>query len=228
MYLVMRRLKRQRVDVKFAQAIGKDALAANELVRSMRADGRTGKPTQFSEMLEGELFERMRDGETVTSIASDPHMPSTSTIWLWKQGKNGAESSWHEAFARARNDQADAFAQDVINLADSVSELAQDSAQLALENLPEDATEQDKRRTEFFARKRAGEDIKIMIDARKWTAARMAPARGGDKVTVQHAIAEPISDTKRLIQGASTEQLERMAELEEQLTMDVEYEVVEE
>ena len=176
----------------------------------------TTRAREYDEEIANELLDRLRDGETLKSICRDPLMPTTNTVWLWTQGSLGAPITWHSVYARARLEQADGFAADVIELADAVDDTAHLAGQAALDALPADATATEKRRAYFYAKKRSIEGAKLAIDARKWSAARMNPARWGDKVTLSHAN-ELDKPFKIDFTNLTTEQLEAMAELEAKL-----------
>lgn len=177
----------------------------------------TTRAREFDAERASELFERMAAGETITSICRDQHMPNQSTIWEWQRGNLGAETSWREDYARARLTQADAFARAVIDLADSVDPIAHAAGVDALNNLDEDATPTEKRRTYFYAQKRSIEGTKMAIDARKWVAARMAPHRWGDRVTIEN-----IGDGKIPVlldmSKLTTVELEQLAVIQKGLT----------
>jgi len=146
------------------------------------------KIVQFNKALATTILSRMKDGETVKAILADEGMPTNNTWLSWINGENGAPSSWERTHAHARQLQADAFAADIITLADGVDDVALVTAQQAVDNLPEDATATEKRRAFFYAKKRSVEGAKLSIDARKWSAARMRPSRWGDKVTLEHSV----------------------------------------
>jgi hypothetical protein len=175
------------------------------------AKGMANRPTQFIQEIAEVFLERIRDGETLRGICRDHDMPSKSTILIWCAGRNGAPMSWETHYARARLHQADSFANDIIDLADSLDEQSLVSARIAVDNLPPDATEREKRRAHFFAKKRSLEAGRLQIDTRKWAAARMAPHHWGDRVTLDVRS----DDGNALIDFAklTTEQLEQLAEL---------------
>ena len=177
----------------------------------------TTRAREFNSEIAFEFLERVSDGETITSICRDPRMPTHTTVWEWEQGKLGAETSWNEDYARARQRQANAFARAVIDLADSVDPIAHAAGVDALNNLDEDATATEKRRAYFYAQKRSIEGTKMAIDARKWVAARMAPHRWGDRVTIEN-----IGDGKIPVlldmSKLSTEELEQLSVIQRGLT----------
>jgi hypothetical protein len=139
-------------------------------------------------------------------------------IRKWRDGQSGAPNTWCGVYARARLEQADGFAADIVNIADLTDDRALVVAQAALEDLSDDATETEKRRAYFYAKKRSVEAAKLSIDARKWAAARMHPSKWGDKVTLEHTgdIDKPITID---FSAMSTEQLEKIALLEAQLAL---------
>ena len=174
------------------------------------------RPTQFDEEIAEEVLDRLRNGESLRQISLDPAMPTTKTVWNWTKGTMGAEPSWGQNYARARLDQADFFAAQTIELADATDDTAHNAGVLALNNLPADATETEKRRAYFYAKKRSIEGTKLAIDARKWVAGRMNPGNWGDRVTLE----VPSGNEKPLLMDLtklSTEQLEWLAVLQKQV-----------
>lgn len=172
----------------------------------------------FNREIFDEILDRMADGETLRSIFMDADMPTYSGFRAWLRGENGAASSLGVEYARARQDQADGFAQDITNIADLTDETARLAAEAALGELPATATATEKRRAYFYAKKRSVEGAKLSIDARKWTAARMNPRRWGDKISLELGM----NDEKPIridFTNITTEQLEAMLALESQLAI---------
>jgi hypothetical protein len=64
--------------------------------------------SEWTDDLVEELLSRMESGETITSIAKDPRMPSYATIWRWED--KGDELSERITRARERGYQARADA----------------------------------------------------------------------------------------------------------------------
>lgn len=94
------------------------------------------------------ICERLADGESLRSICRDPAMPTTSTVCKWL-AKNTA---FAEQYTRARELQADALFDDILDIADK-----------GLKALD------------------AAEDRRIQIDARKWMAGKLK-GKYSDKV----------------------------------------------
>ena len=93
-----------------------------------------------SQELADTIFDRLANGESLAKICSDDAMPSTSTIFRWLAD----DDEFCDQYARAREAQADRYAEETIEIADRPSE-----TELAL---------QDKRE---------------MIEARKWFAGKL-------------------------------------------------------
>jgi uncharacterized protein (DUF885 family) len=75
---------------------------------------RTGRPSLKTPELCKEICERMAEGETLTNICRDADMPAWATVHDWKQ----ADESFRQALARAREQQAEVWAEEVKTLSD--------------------------------------------------------------------------------------------------------------
>lgn len=73
-----------------------------------------GRPTDFSENLADLICERLADGESLRSICRDEGMPGTSTVCRWL----AANEEFREQYAISREMQADAFFDDILDIAD--------------------------------------------------------------------------------------------------------------
>lgn len=106
--------------------------------------------------LEERICEMLARGRSMAEICRRKDMPAESTVYKWL-AEGGAFS---ERYARAREEQADGFADEIIDIADSV---APETGEVA--------------------------KAKLQIDARKWLAARLAPKKYGDRVDVSAGVA---------------------------------------
>ena len=95
------------------------------------------------------ICEMLAAGQSMAQICRRKDMPAESTVYKWL-AEGGAFS---ERYARAREQQADLYADEIIEMADACE--------------PEAA---------------AVAKAKARIDARKWLAARLAPKKYGDRV----------------------------------------------
>lgn len=107
-----------------------------------------GRPSKFSQDLAERICEQIAHGKSLRAVCAEDDMPSTSTVckWLFEN------QEFSEQYARARDKQADYFAEEIIEIADNVEA---ESASVA--------------------------KAKLQIDARKWAASKIAPKKYGDK-----------------------------------------------
>lgn len=103
------------------------------------------------------IFEALRSGRTINEIASREGFPSRGTIYNWMRGNE----EFLNGLTQAREDSADAFAEQALEKADDDSgDDGNDSVQRS----------------------------RLQVDMRKWLAAKFAPHRYGDfnKTEVNH------------------------------------------
>lgn len=74
-----------------------------------------GRPSSFTDEIAQQICERLSGGETLIQICDSDGMPSGTTVYRWLQ----ANSSFREIYARAREEQADYFAEDIMRIADT-------------------------------------------------------------------------------------------------------------
>lgn len=89
-------------------------------------------------------------------------MPSLTTVYRWLQDSE----EFREMYARAREDQADTLADEIVSIAD------EQKAALTAEGKPYDPDVNRDR---------------LRVDARKWVAAKLKPRKYGDKVDIAHS-----------------------------------------
>ena len=71
------------------------------------------RPTHYSEALAAEICRRLADGELLCDICRPARMPSRDTVRRW-QSENGP---FRDRYAAARDQQADALAEEAIHIA---------------------------------------------------------------------------------------------------------------
>lgn len=111
-----------------------------------------GRPSEYSAEMAEHICDLIARGLSLRTICVKSDMPSMSTVCKWLKGN----SEFSEQYARAREEQADVYADEIVEIADSVE--------------PDTA---------------AVSKAKLQIDARKWKAAKLAPKKYGDKVEQQ-------------------------------------------
>lgn len=106
---------------------------------------KTIRPSKYTKALAQDICARIATGSSLRRIADDPAMPELPTMiaWLFRY------ASFRDAYAQAREIEADILADEVVDIADS----------------------------ETFDNATAA---KIRVDARKWLAAKLKPAKYGE------------------------------------------------
>lgn len=122
------------------------------------------RPTIYSEELSALICARLASGEPLVRICKDEEMPGTSTVYRWL----AASQEFRDMYARAREDQADTLADEIIEIADDGANDTYTKDGIELTN------------HDVIARS------KLRVDARKWIAAKLKPRKYGDKVEHEH------------------------------------------
>ncbi|QIU92140.1 helix-turn-helix domain-containing protein [Yokenella regensburgei] len=109
----------------------------------------TGRPSEFNQETADKICELISQGQSVRQICKGSDMPAQSTVYKWL---NDFES-FSEQYARARESQAEMYAEEIISIADSSTEEAGAVAK-----------------------------ARLQVDARKWYASKVAPKKYGDRI----------------------------------------------
>lgn len=125
-----------------------------------------GRPSSYSQDLADEICNRLAGGESLRSICRDEHIPSQQTVYTWLN----VHKSFLDQYARAREEQADTHADEIIAIADESPEIDEI---------------RDKEGNVIGVKIDSGYVAyqKQRIEARKWTAAKLRPKKYGDRVT---------------------------------------------
>lgn len=132
---------------------------------------KVGRPTTFSQATADLICERLAKPESLRSICEDEIMPGKTTVLRWLRERD----EFRAQYARAREDQADAFADDILDISD------------------------DGRRD--YAKDKDGNDVvdhdhinraKLRVETRKWLMAKMAPKKYGDRLQLANDPDDPI------------------------------------
>lgn len=120
-----------------------------------------GRPSTFTEAEGDAICERLAVGESLRAICRDDAMPAMSTVFKWLT----QQPQFAEQYARAREEQAEALADEIVGIADEAdvtTKIDGEDVRLAL-----DAT--------AVARNR------LRVDSRKWVASKLKPKKYGDR-----------------------------------------------
>ncbi len=127
-----------------------------------------GRPTVYTENLADVICRRLAAGESLNVICKTDKFPAESTVRLWAQ--SGVEG-FAAKYARARELQADYYAEEIIKLSDTVrvgirTEVSEDEhGEVTTKEVTGDMVER----------------TRLQIDARKWYASKVAPRKYGDR-----------------------------------------------
>lgn len=134
-----------------------------------------GRPIEYTPQVAANICERLADGESLRSICRDKKMPDRSTIFRWLARQDGEGETtfaeFRDQYAYAREAQADAYFEDIVEIADT--------PQLGVKTKTNEKGETETTEADMIEHRR------LRVDARKWVAARLAPKKYGDKVTAE-------------------------------------------
>ena len=130
---------------------------------------KVGAPTTFNQHIASVICIRIAEGESLREIVKDEGMPDRSTVYDWLL----RHPEFADHYARAREEQADTLADEIIAIADEQ---------------PEIIAVTDKKTGALIEHKLDGAFLqwqKNRIDARKWTAMKLKPKKYGDRMAVE-------------------------------------------
>jgi hypothetical protein len=125
-----------------------------------------GRPSSFTQDMADTICARIAEGESLREICKDDWMPDRVTIYRWL----AANPEFCNHYTRAREDQADTLADEIIAIADEQ---------------PEVIAVVDKKTGALIEHKLDGAFLqwqKNRMDARKWTAMKLKPKKYGDRI----------------------------------------------
>lgn len=136
-----------------------------------------GRPTVFTQHIADLICVRISEGESLKSITQDEEMPDRATVYRWL----AADPLFCDMYTRAREDQADTLADEILAIADEQ---------------PEIIPVVDKRTGELIEHKLDGAFLQWQrnrIDTRKWIAMKLKPRKYGDRQILAGDSESPIA-----------------------------------
>lgn len=112
---------------------------------------KVGRPTSYTQELADDICQHLSMGESLRKTCSYKGMPDVKTIFNWFR----TQPEFLQQYTRAKEESADAMAEDVLYISDAV-----------------------KVSTEAVAK------AKLRIETRKWLMAKMKPKKFGEKIDV--------------------------------------------
>lgn len=127
-----------------------------------------GRPSDYTPELALSICERLVEGESLRAICLSEGMPHRGTVFRWLE----THEAFRDQYARARQAQADALADEITHIADTpqlgvIRKITKGGVEI---------TEED-----MLGHRR------LQIDARKWIASKLLPKKYGDKSHVEHS-----------------------------------------
>jgi hypothetical protein len=116
--------------------------------------GATGRPSTYTEAAAKEICRRMVEGQSLRTICKSSGMPTFVTVFNWRR----AHPEFLEQYARAREDQADALVEEMLDVARKAVK-AKSSEEV--------------------------QGYKLLVDTLKWRASKMKPRNYGDKLQLE-------------------------------------------
>jgi hypothetical protein len=128
--------------------------------------------TVYTDEIADQICDGLANARSLRSICCDPEMPSQSTVFRWLADDRFL--GFRERYARAREAQADAIFDEMLDIAD-------DGSNDWMERRRDDGSVEEVLNHEHIQRS------KLRIEARKWMAAKLRPKVYGDRLEVEHA-----------------------------------------
>lgn len=144
----------------------------------MATKKRPGRPSTFTQATADVICERIAAGESLRAICAEDGMPNASTVIRWLAAGDddiaaGVESEFTgfcKQYARAREDQADMLAEEMLDVARAKS-----------------------------ADQVEATDKRLLIDALKWRAGKLRPKVYGDSQRIDQHVTGDVQHTVRVV-----------------------------
>lgn len=114
-----------------------------------------GRPSKYTPERAEAICTRLVEGESLRTICQDSTMPAARTVFRWLEKRD----DFRQQYARAREAQAEGFADEIVDIADRVPQHG-----------PSEAIQR----------------AKLRVDARKWVSSRLLPKKYGAKQRLEH------------------------------------------
>lgn len=110
-----------------------------------------GRPTEYNQDIANRICTELAEGRSLRSVLKDEGMPGMSSVFRWLSDER--REGFRKQYALAKEEAADALADDIQDIADKV---------LAKEYDPQSA--------------------RVAMDGKKWIASKLKPKRYGEKL----------------------------------------------
>lgn len=137
-----------------------------------------GRPSGYTQTLADDICEKLATGQSLRSVCRAEDMPCAASVFKWLR----THPDFAEQYTRAKQESADALAEDLLEIADDGTNDWMD-------------VEYGKGNTKRVIDKEAVQRSHIRIETRKWLMSKMKPKKYGDKLdltTLGNALPVPI------------------------------------
>ena len=146
------------------QAKAKGAAAQEN---ASKAINKVGRSSAYTKQIADVICIRLSEGESLRDIVKSPGMPDRATVYRWLL----EQPAFCDLYTRAREEQADTLADEIISIADESPEIS--------EVRDKDGNVLDIKIDSGYVNYQ-----KQRIEARKWTAMKLKPRKYGDKLAL--------------------------------------------
>lgn len=132
-----------------------------------------GRPTLYTDDLAVTICELLVEGHSLRAICRRDDMPSIASVFKWLRDIPG----FSEQYARAKEEQADTLADEIIDIADETDTVVKDM---------------DGGTTAVVFDSTAVARNRLRVDARKWVASKLKPKKYSDKMELSGNADSPL------------------------------------
>lgn len=123
-------------------------------------------PSKFTQAIADSICEQIAEGKSLRTICAAKDKPKMSTIFRWLA--DDARKEFREQYVRAREAQADALFDEILNIADTPL--------IGVKTKTNEKGETETTHGDMIEHRR------LQVDARKWMAGKLRPKKYGDKL----------------------------------------------
>lgn len=120
-----------------------------------------GRPSTYTKELGDVVCELLAQGISLRTVCLMEGMPTIATAFAWMRTKD----NFLNQYARAKQESADAMAEDILDIADETNQVIKSGAE---------------KKSSAYAQAQ-----RLRVDTRKWLMAKMKPKKYGDTIDVK-------------------------------------------
>jgi len=136
-----------------------------------------GRPSEFTQEIADKICAQLADGDSLRTVCLGEEMPDKTTVFRWLRTYEGFRTQ----YARAKEESADALADEMLDIADDGSNDWMETHQRDNVGWQENG--------EAMQRSR------LRVDTRKWIASKLKPKKYGDKLDLNAEVNAAITVT---------------------------------